>query len=56
MACRRAACPAEPHLAWTEALFDTIRPQTAGVYSNFLADEGGLKLRLELRGRPDGLF
>jgi FAD/FMN-containing dehydrogenase len=32
--------PAEPHVGWTEALFDTIRPQATGAYSNFLADEG----------------
>ena len=37
--------PAEPHVAWTEAVFDTIRPHATGVYSNFLADEGDSRLR-----------
>ena len=37
--------PAEPHVAWTEELFDVIRPQARGVYSNFLGNEGAQRLR-----------
>ena len=31
---------AAPHLAWTEMMFEVIRPAATGVYSNFLEDEG----------------
>jgi FAD/FMN-containing dehydrogenase len=37
--------PAEPHVAWTEALFDAVRPLARGVYSNFLDDEGEGRIR-----------
>ena len=35
---------AEPHVAWTEELFDVVRPQARGVYSNFLGNEGTERL------------
>ncbi len=39
--------PAEApvHKAWVEALFEALRPAGAGVYSNFLEDEGPARVR-----------
>ena len=39
--------PAEApiHRAWTEALFEALRPAATGVYSNFLDDEGPERVR-----------
>jgi hypothetical protein len=28
------------HLAWVRAAWDALRPHSAGVYANFLSDEG----------------
>lgn len=33
------------HMAWTEALWQVIRPEGAGVYVNFLEDEGAERVR-----------
>jgi FAD/FMN-containing dehydrogenase len=35
----------QPHVGWTEALFDAIRPATSGVYANFLENEGDERIR-----------
>ena len=40
--------PAEdpaPHRAWTEALWQQVRPEGDGVYVNFLADDGPSRIR-----------
>ena len=39
--------PAEgpAHEAWTQGLFDVLRPSATGVYSNFLDDEGPARVR-----------
>jgi FAD/FMN-containing dehydrogenase len=34
-----------PHLAWTERLFEAFRPHASGVYANFVADEGEVRIR-----------
>ena len=34
-----------PHLAWTTAFLETFRPKATGVYANFLAAEGGARIR-----------
>jgi FAD/FMN-containing dehydrogenase len=36
---------AAPHLAWTESLFEALRPLARGVYSNFVAAEGEARVR-----------
>jgi FAD/FMN-containing dehydrogenase len=64
-----AAEDAVPHQAWTEALWRTIRPEGAGVYVNFLEDEGPGRVRdaypavtfarlaaVKRRYDPDNLF
>ena len=33
------------HRAWTESLFEALEPHDAGVYSNFLEDEGDARVR-----------
>jgi FAD/FMN-containing dehydrogenase len=43
----------EPHVAWTESLFAAIRPASAGVYSNFLEDEGDGRIR---EAYPNGTY
>jgi FAD/FMN-containing dehydrogenase len=32
-------------IAWTEGLFDPLRPMSAGAYANFLGDEGETRIR-----------
>ncbi len=63
--------PAEApeHEAWTQGLFDALRPAATGVYSNFLDDEGPARVReaypgltyhrlaaVKRRYDPDNLF
>ena len=63
--------PAEApaHRAWTEGLFEALRPAATGVYSNFLDDEGPARVReaypettyrrlarIKRRYDPDNLF
>ena len=36
---------ATPHRAWTEALWQQVRPEGDGVYVNFLADDGPRRIR-----------
>ena len=36
---------AAPHRAWTEALWQRVRPEGDGVYVNFLADDGPSRIR-----------
>lgn len=58
-----------PEIAWTRAFFDELEPHRAGVYVNFLGDEGTDRVReaygeetyrrlVELKGRydPDNVF
>jgi FAD/FMN-containing dehydrogenase len=33
------------HVAWTEELWRTLAPRTAGAYTNFLGDEGPERVR-----------
>lgn len=40
-----AAEDAVPHIGWTNALWQKIRPEGAGVYVNFLEDEGAGRVR-----------
>lgn len=37
--------PAEAHEAWTQRLYEALRPRAAGTYVNFLADEGEDRIR-----------
>lgn len=64
--------PAEdpaPHQAWTESLWEVLRPEGSGVYVNFLENEGASRVReaypdetwerlmtLKQRYDPDNLF
>jgi FAD/FMN-containing dehydrogenase len=36
---------AEHHVAWTEELWQSLAPHTAGAYANFLGDEGETRVR-----------
>jgi hypothetical protein len=40
----------ERHIAWVRAGWDTLRPFSAGVYANFLSDEGATGLEAAYRG------
>jgi FAD/FMN-containing dehydrogenase len=64
-----AAEDAAPHRAWTEALWQTLRPEANGAYVNFLEDEGPDRVRdayppatyarlaaVKRRYDPDNLF
>jgi hypothetical protein len=35
----------EPHREWAQSLWDEIKGETAGVYVNFLGDEGEARIR-----------
>jgi len=35
----------EPHLAWLDSLYSSLRPHGSGAYVNFLDDEGELRIR-----------
>ncbi|MBV9355359.1 MAG: FAD-binding oxidoreductase [Chloroflexi bacterium] len=39
------AASMEPQRAWTEQLWEVLRPRSRGVYANFLADEGPERVR-----------
>jgi FAD/FMN-containing dehydrogenase len=48
-----AAEDAAPHRAWTESLWQQVRPEGGGVYVNFLADDGPSRIR---EAYPDSTY
>jgi FAD/FMN-containing dehydrogenase len=48
-----AAEDAAPHRAWTESLWQQVRPEGEGVYVNFLADDGPSRIR---EAYPDSTY
>jgi hypothetical protein len=43
-----------PHRTWTESVWQTLQPIRAGVYANFLEDEGDARVREAYPGETYG--